>query len=103
MELFKVIDSVTGKEANPREIVEQEDFADKLVWCNSYKFYIGVDGCLVLADEVGNFVFCDRERFKIVLDTNVWFSVEERLRNLENEIEELSEYIRNAGTLYFVI
>lgn len=64
--LFRVIDTRTGKEANPEEIALQEEWAQSLVWCDMDGFYIGEDGSLILADECGNFVFCDTERFKIV-------------------------------------
>lgn len=103
MKLFKVIDKRTGKEADVKEIVEQEEWADRLVWGSGYRFCLSEDGCLVLADEMGNFVFCDNDRFKVVLDTNVWFSVDERLKMLEKEIQSLSEYIKNAGSLFFMI
>ena len=103
MRLFRVIDTRTGKEANPEEIALQEEWAQSLVWCDMDGFYIGEDGSLILADECGNFVFCDTERFKIVWEIGGWFSVEERVKRLEKEIECLAEFIKNAGTLYFVI
>ena len=47
-ETFIVIDSKTGKEADP--------------------YYIEEDGTLLLVDECGRFAYADRERFKVIWD-----------------------------------
>lgn len=67
MKPFKVIDALTGKEANIEKIALCEDWAKRLVYSDMDGFYVGQDGqSLILADACGNYVFCDTERFKIV-------------------------------------
>ena len=68
MKGFKVIDKKTGKEANPKEIALNENWADMLVYTDMDGFYIGQDGTLILADTCGYFAYCPTGRFEIVFD-----------------------------------
>ena len=65
---FRVIDKKTGKEANPYEIALYEEWAQRVVYCDMEGFAITEDGDLMLADECGNSVYCDPERFKVVFE-----------------------------------
>lgn len=65
---FHVIDRKTGKEADTYRIALKEKWATGLVYCDMEGFAIGEDGSLMLLDECGNFVYCDRERFEVVWD-----------------------------------
>lgn len=67
MKPFKVIDGLTGKEADIKKIALSENWAYRLVYSDMDGFFIGQDGqSLILADVCGNFVYCDTDRFKIV-------------------------------------
>lgn len=51
MKPFKVIDALTGKEADIEKIALSEDWAKRLVYCDMEGFFIGQDGqSLILAD-----------------------------------------------------
>lgn len=63
---FTVIDSKTGKEADICKIARKEDWAAGLIYCDMQGWAIGEDGSLILMDECGNYVFADRERFKVI-------------------------------------
>lgn len=65
---FRVIDNNTGKDADAYEIALHEEWAQCLVYCDMEGFFISEDGQLILADECGNFVYCDPERFKLVFE-----------------------------------
>ena len=65
---FQVIDHKTGKVASPYHIAMKEKWATGLCYCDMEGFAIGEDGSLMLLDECGNFVYCDRERFEVVWD-----------------------------------
>lgn len=62
---FQVFDRLTGKEADLEVIARNEFWAQGLISCDMTGFFIGEDGSLILADECGHYVFCDRERFEI--------------------------------------
>ena len=62
---FIVIDTKTGKEANIGEIVQNEDWAKDLMWCDMEGFAINQDGYLILLDQCGRFVYCPYGRFEI--------------------------------------
>ena len=64
---FTVIDKNTGREANPSEIAQNEDWANNLIWCDMDGFAIQEDGCLILLDECGRFVYCPSGRFEVML------------------------------------
>ena len=34
------------------------------------QFFVGEDGVLVLTDDCGNMTYCDRERFKVLVETD---------------------------------
>ena len=57
MKLFTVIDTKTGKEADPKEIAFTEKWAMDLWYCDMEGFFIGADGTIILADECGNFKY----------------------------------------------
>ena len=63
---FRVIDNKTGKEADVDEIVNDEEWADSLIYCDIEGFAIMQDGNLILLDECGNYEYCPSERFKVV-------------------------------------
>lgn len=62
---FRVIDRKTGKEADPSEIARKESWAQNLIGSDMEEFFLGEYGALILADECGNYVFCDGERFEV--------------------------------------
>lgn len=64
-ESFIVIDSQTGKEADPYNIALYEDWAKHLCYCDMDGWAIQDDGTLLLVDECGKFAYADRERFKV--------------------------------------
>ncbi len=63
---FRVIDTKTGKEADPEAIAVDEEWADGLIYCDMEGFAIQEDGQLVLMDECGRFKYCPPDRFKIM-------------------------------------
>ena len=62
---FIVIDTKTGKEANIGEIVQNEDWAKDLIWCDMEGFAINQDGNLILLDQCGNYAYCPYGRFEV--------------------------------------
>lgn len=50
-------------------ILEFEDWAKSLCYCDMEGFLLNEDGQLLLADECGNYVFCPSGRFKIRIET----------------------------------
>lgn len=65
---FRVIDNKTGKEANVDEILDNEEWADSLIYCDIEGFALLESGSLVLLDECGNFEYCPSDRFTVVFD-----------------------------------
>lgn len=65
---FRVIDTNTGKEPDIYKIAKKEEWAKDLIYCDMEGFFIGEEGDLILADECGNYVFCEENRFKIISD-----------------------------------
>ncbi|MBO7425115.1 MAG: hypothetical protein J6U23_05505 [Clostridiales bacterium] len=65
---FRVIDKLTGKEADPYEIALNEEWAKDLCYCDMDGFAILEDGTLLLVDECGKFEYCDPDRFEIIID-----------------------------------
>ena len=65
---FHVIDRKTGREADTYRIAMNEKWAAGLCYCDMEGFAVCEDGSLMLLDECGNFVYCDRERFEVVWD-----------------------------------
>ena len=65
MRTFRVIDNLTGKEAEPFEIVIHEQWANELMFCDLEGFAVLEDGSLILADECGNFEYCPIGRFTV--------------------------------------
>jgi hypothetical protein len=63
---FHVIDKNTSKEADIEQIAIKEDWAKGLIYCDMEGFFINEEGDLILADECGNYVFCDQDRFQVV-------------------------------------
>lgn len=66
--IFRVVDKLTGKEAEVTEIALKEEWAKDLMYCDMEGFAILEDGTLILTDECGRFVFCPYDRFEIVFD-----------------------------------
>lgn len=65
---FQVIDMKTGEEPDIRKIALEEDWAKRLTYCDMEGFAIQEDGALILCDECGAFVYCPKDRFKVILD-----------------------------------
>lgn len=65
---FKIIDTKTGKEPTSRVI---DSIARKggLMTMDIDQFFVGEDGCLVLADDCGKMTYCDTKRFKVVAES----------------------------------
>ncbi len=63
---FIVIDKLTWQEADVKQIVLNEDWAQGLVYCDMEGFFVGEDGTLILADECGHYVYCPEDRFCIL-------------------------------------
>lgn len=80
---FKIIDTKTGKEPTSRVI---DNIARKggLMTMDIDQFYVGEDGCLVLADDCGKMTYCDTKRFKVVAE-----SEEDDSDNLDSMLEHL--------------
>jgi hypothetical protein len=62
---FTVIDKLTGKRPNLKEIALYEEWAKGLIYCDMEGFAIDEDGELLLLDECGKFVSCPYDRFEI--------------------------------------
>jgi hypothetical protein len=62
---FKVIDNLTGQEADCEMIALHEKWADGLIYCDMEGFAIQEDGTLILMDECGQFVYCPEGRFTV--------------------------------------
>ena len=68
LKTFMVIDTTTGKEADPYEIALHEEWAKNLMYCDMEGFAIEEDGTLILLDECGRHNYCPLERFEVVWD-----------------------------------
>lgn len=62
---FKVIDVLTGVEADPYEIALKEPWAKHLCYCDMEDFAILEDGTLLLLDECGKYEYCPEGRFVV--------------------------------------
>jgi hypothetical protein len=62
---FIVIDLISGKEANERQIALDEDWAKGLIYCDMEGFAVEQDGTLILLDECNNYAYCPADRFEI--------------------------------------
>lgn len=65
---FRVIDTLTGKEADEYEIALHEEWAKNLCYCDMDGFAIMQDGTLILCDECGRIAYCPEGRFNVVFD-----------------------------------
>lgn len=65
MTKFKVIDVMTGVEADPYKIALKEPWAQHLMYCDMEGFAILEDGTLMLTDECGKYEFCPEGRFVV--------------------------------------
>lgn len=61
--MFRVIDSQTGNEADAEQIALTEQWAKGLMYCDMEGFALTQHDDLILLDECGKYVFCDRSRF----------------------------------------
>jgi len=66
MRTFRVIDKLTGEEADVKQIAFNEDWARGLIWCDMEGFYVGEEGTLILVDECGEFAYCPPDRFEVL-------------------------------------
>lgn len=89
---FDVIDKRTGKHPDLEKIALKEEWAKDLIYCDIEGFFINEDGCLILADECGNFAYCPLGRFEVIEgEDNSWIDVKDRLPKNENHYFNLSE------------
>lgn len=65
---FYVFDKRTGEPANIEKIANTEDWAKDLDSSDIDGFYVGSDGSLILADQCGNYVPADLDRFEVYLE-----------------------------------
>ena len=65
---FAVIDNETGKEADPHQIANDEEWADSLIYCDIEGFALLENGSLILLDECGNYEVCPADRFTVVFE-----------------------------------
>ena len=63
---FRVIDKKTGKEPTCR-VVYNIAKKNGLMIMDIDQFFVGEDGCIVLADDCGNIAYVDMKRFKVVV------------------------------------
>lgn len=63
-----VIDLQTGEYPDLEKIALNEDWAKHLIYCDMDGFCITEDGKLILLDECGNYAYCPRDRFKVVME-----------------------------------
>ena len=86
---FRVIDNKTGKYADPYEIALFEEWAQGFCYCYIDGFAILEDGKLLIVDDSGHYVYCDSERFKVVLEDEsphgewIWKKDEDALRTYD--------------------
>lgn len=62
--MLRIIDSTTGKEPTS-EVIEDIAINGGLMTMDIDQFFVGEDGAIILADDCGNFVYVDRERFVV--------------------------------------
>lgn len=62
---FTVIDIQTGCYPDIDSILEFEDWAKNICYCDIEGFLLNEYGQLLLADQCGNYVFCPSGRFKV--------------------------------------
>lgn len=67
---FDVIDLITDSPPNLNEIARTELWAISLCYTDMEGFSLEEDGTLCLVDECGHFVYCPRNRFKIIFHFN---------------------------------
>lgn len=63
---FKVIDKLTGDEADIYNIALNEKWASHLVYCDMEGFAVEQDGSLVLLDECDHMAYPSADRFEII-------------------------------------
>ena len=63
---FTVIDKITGKYPNLKQLALKEERAQNLIYTDMEGFYINEDGNLLLMDECGNIAYCPPGRFRVV-------------------------------------
>lgn len=63
---FTVIDKITGKYPNLKQLALKEEWAQNLIYTDMEGFYINEDGNLLLMDECGNIAYCPPGRFRVV-------------------------------------
>ena len=67
--MFKVIDTKTGKEPTDR-VISNIAKRGNLIECDIDQFFVGEDGSLVLMDDCGNISYVDTGRFKVKWEGN---------------------------------
>lgn len=91
---FRVIDNQTGKEADPNEIANEEEWADSLVYCDIEGFAILEDGNLILLDECGNYEYCPEGRFTVVFEESKYIKSLKALPPEERERCYLGKWVK---------
>ena len=64
---FKIIDTQTGKEPTDKVITNIAKKGGLMLAID--QFFVGEDGSLVLVDDFGNMTYCDRKRFKVIVES----------------------------------
>ena len=64
---FRVIDKKTGKEPTER-VIDNIAKKQNLMLFDIDQFAICEDGSIILLDDCGNVAYCDRKRFKVVVE-----------------------------------
>ena len=70
---FKVIDKNTNEVPNISKIVQEEDWAKNLIWCDIDGFFLTEDGQLVLADNTGSIAIAPDGRFVVEIGADYAF------------------------------
>lgn len=69
MIILKITDNLTGKYPDVRKIALEEEWANKLIYCDIDGFYIGEEGQLVLVDDCNNVAYCPDGRFTVEIES----------------------------------
>ena len=69
--LFTVVDTLTGREADPEEVaLDEHKFASQLIYCDMDNWYVDPYGNLALLDECGSYDVPFDDRFRLVWNSD---------------------------------
>jgi len=91
---FKVIDKLTGQEADIEKIARSEECAKGLIACDMEGFALEQFGNLLLLDQCGNFAYCPEDRFEVEFEesgkiASIVKTIDDFMENIENKKEKL--------------